>query len=104
MTGLKRSNKYSFNNSMLKLWSQNGDYIQSWLATVLSRGQYQKIKMELKRIMGNKGYKRKVLHLWKSRNAKEGEKLKRKGEEKAKNWVPTAVEKCREGMKKEARG
>ena len=29
MAGLKRSNRYLFDNSMLKLWSNNRAYIQS---------------------------------------------------------------------------
>ena len=33
MTGLKRSDKYSFHNLMLELWLQNGAYIRSWLGT-----------------------------------------------------------------------
>lgn len=58
-TGLKRSDRYIFNNSMSKLWSKNGAYIGSWLATVsIGRGLYQEAKMELGRSRGNMGYKR----------------------------------------------
>ena len=34
-TDLKQSDRYLFNGSMLDLWSKNGTYIRSWLATVL---------------------------------------------------------------------
>ena len=45
---------------MLDLWSKNGTYIRSWLATVLiARGDYQEAKIELERSRGNMGYKRK---------------------------------------------
>ena len=59
-TDLKQSDRYLFNGSMLDLWSKNGTYIRSWLATVLiARGEYQEAKIELARSRGNMGYKRK---------------------------------------------
>ena len=60
ITGIRISDRYLFNNSMIKLWSKNGTYIRSWLATVLiARGLYQEAKMELRRSRENMGYERK---------------------------------------------
>ena len=60
ITSLKQSDRYLFNEPMLDLWSKNGTYIRSWLATVLiARGEYQEAKIELARSRGNMGYKRK---------------------------------------------
>ena len=58
-TNLKQLDEYLFQGSMLELWSKNGTYIRSWLATVLiARGEYQDAKLELTRSRGNMGYKR----------------------------------------------
>ena len=59
-TNLKQSDRYLLNGSVLDLWSKNGTYIRSWLATVLiARGEYHEAKIELSRSRGNMGYKRK---------------------------------------------
>ena len=53
-TALEKCDKYVFNNKMLKLWSNNGAYIRSYLATVLiAREIYQEVKLELGRLRGN---------------------------------------------------
>ena len=61
--GLQISDKYHFNNTMLKLWTHNGNCTQAWLDTVLlARGHYQEANKELKKSRGNMGYKKGLPH------------------------------------------
>ena len=77
ITGLRISDRYLFNNLMINLWSKNGTYIRSWLATVLiARGLYQESKLELGRSRGNMRYIReKDLQGLKLRSVKREEKI-----------------------------
>ena len=58
--GLHTSDHYLFNKPRLELWSYPGEYVRSWLATVLiARGEHASAKQEMSQYLGDKGRCRK---------------------------------------------
>ena len=56
ISGLKQSDHFLFQKSKVELWVQSGEYIRSWLATVLlARGEFESAKQD---ILNNRGEKR----------------------------------------------
>ena len=53
--GLHTSDHYLFNKPRLELWSYPGEYVRSWLDTVLiSRGEHASAKQEMSQYFGDK--------------------------------------------------
>ena len=59
-TGLHASDKYLFNKTRLELWSYRGEYVRTWLATILiARGEYEIAQEEMSNHRGSKNKPRK---------------------------------------------
>ena len=55
--GVKRKDKYLFKYTKEKIWSQSGEWIRSWLASVyIARNQMQQAKEELNLSRGKLTY------------------------------------------------
>ena len=53
--GMHTSDHYLFNKQRLELWSYPGEYVRSWLATVLiTRGEYASAQQEMGKFLGDK--------------------------------------------------
>ena len=58
--GVKRKDKYLFKYTKDKIWTQSGEWIRSWLASVhIARNQIQRAKEELHLSRGNLTFIRK---------------------------------------------